>query len=248
MHKIIVFADRKVGLECLHYILDSQYRKSIKLIIVEENSIVHQFLQDNENDSCTYILADNLNKEKLRNIKADYFFLLWWSRILSNDLIQMAKQGVINLHPSFLPYNRGKHPNYWSIREETPYGVTIHMVNSKIDAGDILVQEKIEKSWEDTGETLYYKAQKKIISLFCENFEKILNNKIIPFAQNNYFASFHLGRELETATEIELDNQYTARDLLNRIRAKTFSGYAPAFFYDNGQKYEVTINIKRAHQ
>ena len=50
---------------------------------------------------------------------------------------------IINLHMSFLPFNRGAHPNFWSHFENTPSGVTIHLMDVGIDTGDCLFQKKV---------------------------------------------------------------------------------------------------------
>lgn len=45
---------------------------------------------------------------------------------------------------SYLPYNKGTHPNYWSFIENTPKGVMIHEIDKGIDTGNIIVQKKIK--------------------------------------------------------------------------------------------------------
>ena len=59
--------------------------------------------------------------------------LAWWPKIISNKLINLPRKGFINLHNSFLPFNRGKHPYFWAFYEDSPYGVTIHKVDEGID-------------------------------------------------------------------------------------------------------------------
>lgn len=49
----------------------------------------------------------------------------------------------INLHISYLPYNREAHLNLWSFVDNTPKGVSIHKVNEGIDKGGIIVRKKI---------------------------------------------------------------------------------------------------------
>jgi len=46
----------------------------------------------------------------------------------------LNKISFINIHPSFLPYNRGCHHSFWSIMEKTPKGATIHWINKDYDA------------------------------------------------------------------------------------------------------------------
>ena len=70
-------------------------------------------------------------------------------------------------------------------------------------------------------------------------------NKIISSPQDLSKGSFHHSSELISASHIKLDNLYTARNLLNMLRAKTFEGYSGCWFEDDGERYEVTISIKR---
>ena len=49
---------------------------------------------------------------------------------------------LINLHISYLPYNRGADPNLWSFIDDTPSGVTIHLIDEGLDTGPILIQKQ----------------------------------------------------------------------------------------------------------
>ena len=62
---------------------------------------------------------------------------------MTKKLYQNIKK-IINLHISYLPYNKGAHPNFWSFADNTPSGVTIHEVNENLDSGNIIFQKKIE--------------------------------------------------------------------------------------------------------
>ena len=63
--------------------------------------------------------------------------------LLTTDVIRRVHGKAINLHISFLPYNKGYHPYVWSFLENTPKGVSIHYIDEGIDSGDIIVQEMI---------------------------------------------------------------------------------------------------------
>ena len=61
--------------------------------------------------------------------------------------------------------------------------------------------------------------------------------------------SFHLAKELDRASYIELDKNYCARDLLNLVRARTFDGHPACSFKEkNGEEFEVRIEIRRKHK
>jgi methionyl-tRNA formyltransferase len=63
--------------------------------------------------------------------------------ILKNDIIEAYKGKAINLHISYLPWGRGRSPLFWDLMEGNPTGVTIHFLDSGIDTGDIILQERI---------------------------------------------------------------------------------------------------------
>src|SRR5882672_11396193 len=60
----------------------------------------------------------------IKELRADLGLSLLFDYILRPDLLEVLPAGVINLHPSYLPYNRGQYPNVWSIVEGTPAGYT----------------------------------------------------------------------------------------------------------------------------
>ena len=99
--------------------------------------------------------------------------------IIKKDIIKYFYKKIINLHISYLPYNRGADPNLWSILDNTPSGVTIHYMDETLDTGDILCQKKVILDFEnDTLETSYNRLTSEMINLFIQNFDKICNCKI----------------------------------------------------------------------
>jgi methionyl-tRNA formyltransferase len=184
----------------------------------------------------------------LRNLNLDLIILAWWPYIIKNELIGLPRIGCLNFHPSYLPFNRGKHYNFWSIVEEVPFGVTIHWVTEDIDAGDIAFQKAINTSWEDTGETLYHAAQREIIRLFKINFPTIKQGRIPRIPQNLDQGSFHFAHEIEKASTINLEQKYKARQLLNLVRARTFPPYPGARFTDDARTYEIRIQITEVRE
>jgi methionyl-tRNA formyltransferase len=142
-----------------------------------------------------------------------------------------------------LPYNRGKHPYYWSIVEETPAGVSIHFITKKIDDGSIIAQREIKKDITTTGEMLYEKSIYEIIDLFKNVYPEIMMGNIKSFKQKESNSTFHLSKELDLHSEIHLDKKYIAKDLINIIRARSFSGNPSSFFYIDDKKYYVNIKI-----
>ncbi|MBP6993170.1 MAG: formyl transferase [Spirochaetes bacterium] len=243
-----VFADGNVGVEILDFFISSHNDNLKAIVVVDDQSSAYLFLKEKgypeDNIIFNKHIYDNASIEKLQSLGLDFILLAWWPFIVKRPLFSIPKVGTINFHPSYLPYNKGKHYNFWSIIEETQFGVSIHFVDDSIDGGDIIFQSKIEKTWEDTGESLYFKAQKSIVELFKYNFKALITGEYSRIKQKKDEGSFHYASELEPASQIILDHTYSARDLINLLRARTFTGHPGCYFFDNNKKYEIRINIK----
>jgi len=157
----------------------------------------------------------------------------------------LPRRGFINTHPSLLPYGRGKHYNFWSIVDHVPFGVSLHVVDEGVDSGDIVAQFEIPYDWEDTGGSLYRKATDAMLKLVHETYPRLRGLDFETRRQDLAAGTFHRGSELEPASSIALDQTCVARDLLNRLRARTFPGYPACTFADGEDVYEVRVEIKR---
>lgn len=80
----------------------------------------------------------------VEELSPDLVVVFSMSQLLKNEILEIPRLGVINLHPSFLPSYRGANPDFWQYydMEMTP-GVTVHYVNAGEDTGDIIYQEKM---------------------------------------------------------------------------------------------------------
>jgi len=229
--KLLLMAEGKVGMKITEWLLD-KYRNDVKTIVtIAPNEI--EFLA--------------LSRGVCGKIEGDYDLGIcaWWPKIIKEPLRNLPKHGFINTHPSFLPYNRGKHTNFWAIVKGEPFGVTIHMIDKGIDTGAIIAQEAISFDWTDTGETIYKRVQKAMVRLFKATYPSLRKLNFSWVKQDLSRGSFHKAKELEMASWIKLDTLYTGRELLNLLRARTFTGYPACWFEDNGKKYEARIEIKR---
>lgn len=241
--KLILFADNKVGLEVLNYFLGNFREDLYTVVTVEENQI---YKQAKLNGIQVEVFDKNNNQNEFYNKKFELGVLAWWPQIIKEPLLSLPQKGFINFHPSFLPYNRGKHYNFWALVEQCPFGVSLHKVDAGIDTGGIVSQRLLSYNWEDNGETLYKKAQTEIVELFKSTYPSLRKGEIVSKTQNLTKGSFRLSSEIDKASEIKIDASYTARELFNLIRARTFTGHPSCWFEEaNGEEYEVRIQIKR---
>ena len=126
----------------------------------------------------------------------DWVISYRYRHILTKEHINLAKNPILNLHISFLPWNRGADPNYWSWVKNTPKGVTIHAINEDIDGGDIFAQQQVYFDRDtETLRSSYNKLLTKVENLFIENFDKIINNKIKPIKQDYREGTIHYKKD-----------------------------------------------------
>ena len=248
---IALFAADEVGRDVAGFFGQKNQKLDCLVLDADEAKIQRDEIQKRaalNNDTSIYLsseLTTEYAQNELRSLDIDIGILAWWPYMISEELINVANEGFLNFHPSYLPYNRGRDPNFWSIVEDTPFGVSIHWVEPEIDSGPIAFQRRIEKSWEDTGEDLYNAAQQNIVELFIHNYDRIISGQIPREPQDDSKATYHTRHELEPTSEIELDKKYTARNLLNLIRARTFSPHPGAWFTDGNTRYEVRIKVNK---
>lgn len=243
--KLLLLADNVVGEEVLSF-LTREYSHDLGLVVALKESAVYQMARNFGVPVKVFESSEVLFGEIEAEKKSfDLGVLAWWPTIIKPPLINCPVHGFVNFHPSLLPHNRGKHYNFWALVEEVPFGVTLHYVDEGVDSGDIIFQKEIAYDWTDTGETLYFKAQREIVRLFCDAYPRLRLLDIPRQRQNLSKGSFHRAVELEQASRIDLEREYSARQLLNLLRARTFSGHPACWFEDNDEKYEVRIDIKR---
>jgi methionyl-tRNA formyltransferase len=182
--------------------------------------------------------------ERVRALDPEVGLSVQFGYILEPSFFEIFPRGCLNLHSSLLPYNRGAHPNVWSIVEGTPAGVTLHAIDSGVDAGPILAQREVEVEPVDTGKTLYHKLERAALELFVEAWPSFKEGRLVPRDQAVQEGSAHRVRDLESLGEIDLDRASTPREVLNLLRARTFPPYPGAYFVQDGRKVHVRIELE----
>jgi len=133
-----------------------------------------------------HLSSDEITIRQIEFMRPEIIISYNYSYIIKQDIISFMNGRIINLHISYLPWNKGSNPSFWSFMDETPKGVTIHRVDTGLDTGDILCQKLIEFDEEkETFRTSYKILHNEITSLFKENWNSIKNNTIQGKKQEN---------------------------------------------------------------
>ena len=99
-------------------------------------------------------------------LEPDLFLAAGYPIILKEEILAVPKLVPVNFHASLLPYYRGKHPVFWALRNGEKWsGLTVHVMDSGIDTGDIIYQLRIRTRRDDTVASLYGRIMDKSVDL-----------------------------------------------------------------------------------
>jgi len=142
--------------------------------------------------------ADKLSPEEVAQQNFDFLVSYGYRHIIRKEILDLFPDRAVNLHISYLPWNRGADPNLWSFIEDSPKGVTIHYVDEGLDTGDIIIQKRVDFDLDtETLATSYQKLHREIQQLFKEVWNDIKHLQC-PRKKQIGDGSMHLAREKES--------------------------------------------------
>ena len=130
-------------------------------------------------------LKDPLFTEELQTLQADIQVVVAF-RMLPEIVWNMPKMGTLNLHASLLPKYRGAAPINWAIMNgDKKTGVTTFFIEKDIDTGNIIFQESIDISPQDTAGDLHDNLMRLGSALICKTIDAIEANNAPNIPQQN---------------------------------------------------------------
>lgn len=225
------------GEEIVGLVVHPTHRQQYGPDIVAASRLDHEYIFDGSQ------LQQPETLEAIATLKPELGLSVLFGYILREQFLSLLPLGCINLHPALLPYNRGAHPNVWSIIDETPAGATLHFIDAGIDTGDIIAQRQVEIEPLDTGGTLYHKLEEAGLALFIETWPMIKSGQIQRVPQRSSDGTSHHTRDAEEIDRIDLRQQYEARHLINILRARTFPPYRSAYFEEDGRRVYLRLQL-----
>lgn len=182
---------------------------------------------------------------KIKAMKPDFIFSFYYRKVISQTILDIAKKGAFNLHGSLLPKYRGCAPLNWAvINGEKESGVTLHVMTQKVDAGDIVAQEKFSIENDDTAKCVHLKAAQAAECMLEKTLPLIKNGKYSTKKQKEENATQFPRRHPEDGL---IDWNKSATDVRNLVRGVTLP-FPGAFTYLASQKYflwDVSVVLNR---
>ena len=157
----------------------------IKIVLVVCNNNNAKGISYAKKNKIKFLIINYKNKKKaenkiLKNLtknKINLICLAGFMKILSKKIINVYKNRILNIHPSLLPKYKGLNTHKRVIKNKEKFtGCTVHLVNSKLDSGKIIMQKKIKIKKNDNFKTIEKKVLKEEYKLYPRAIKKILTN------------------------------------------------------------------------
>ncbi len=177
----------------------------MKIVLLGNKDTFHIATFIESMDDVVVCKDDKVSLDLLKSESFDFIISYGYSFILKEDIIQAYKGKAINLHISYLPWNRGMSPNFWSFLEGTPKGVTIHYLDEGIDTGDIIIQWRIVFNDSETLRTSNAILHKAMVNMFKYHWLRIRDGKSFVRKQVGV-GSYHTPKEMEAYQHLMPDS------------------------------------------
>lgn len=243
--------DRDIGVRVLTHLVEEGYKPSVLLLPDPAGASHSDRLRTISGlPDSRILIGRDLNRPEtislMKSTEPDYLIAVHYPHLISESVLEIPKEAALNLHPAWLPYNRGWHTPSWAILEGTPAGATLHVMSEKTDAGDIVHRLRVDIDPADTANSLYQKLKDAEFFLFCEVLPSLVRKEYNRIPQPDNQGTFHKKKELSGSTvqEIDLDGTYSGRELLDKLRALTTNNVSEAAcFQRDGRRFRVQVRI-----
>jgi len=248
--KIVYAGDRDIAVWVLEFLIKQGVRP-VALLVSDKERATHarQLVKLCRRLDRSRVLRGTQFRERkgielLKELEPDYIISVHAPYIFPEECLGIPKIGILNLHPAYLPYNRGWHTPTWAIWDETPYGATLHFMDKTIDTGAIIHQKRLKVMPTDTADTLYKRVKSLELETFKEAWPLIVSKNYVRKPQQRGGGTIHKKRDIEKLQHIDLDAKVKAGDLIRRIRALTTNDVGEAAYFEvNGKRYRVQIRV-----
>ena len=238
MHAV-VFAYHDVGVNCLKALLAAGIQ--VDLVVTHQDDPHENVWFASVAKLCAdqhipYITpsANDLDAliPKLQALAPDYIFSFYYRHMIPAQILACAKITALNMHGSLLPKYRGRAPVNWAILHgETETGATLHIMEAKPDAGDIVGQASVSIGPNETATDVFGKVSQAAVKVITEALPKLIQGKV-PRKPNELQKGSYFGGRKPSDGQIHWHQK--AIQVHNLVRAVA-PPYPGAFTYHQGQ-------------
>jgi methionyl-tRNA formyltransferase len=247
--KILMCLDNRVGYECLLHLLAEPETEVCGVVVHPRETalygeeILAACAAANVKTFAITQARDHF-EELIAPLAPDYVACFYFDYVLDDRFLSLPKLDTINVHPGYLPYNKGFFYYVWSVLDGTPAGVSVHRMNAAADAGDLYAQALLEVTPEDTGDSLYRKHEDAAIALFRATWPSIVLGSYRSHPQRHVGTRHKLG-EMRDLLRLDPNERLRTRELIDRLRVCTVPGKSGCIVEMEGGTYQVELRLTR---
>ncbi|MCE7006452.1 methionyl-tRNA formyltransferase [Kibdelosporangium philippinense] len=244
--RVAMFGYQTWGHRTLRALLDSEHEVVLVVTHPKSEHAYEKIWSDSvaelaEQNGVPVLLRNRPDDEELRarlkDAAPDILVANNWRTWLPPEIFTAPKYGTLNVHDSLLPAYAGFSPLIWAlINGETQVGVTAHMMDEDLDAGDIVLQRAIPVGPTDTTTDLFHKTVDMIGPITVDALALIASGKAELTKQDRGKASFFHKRSIEDSL---IDWTWPAEHIERLVRAQC-DPYPNAFTFYKGERIRVT--------
>jgi len=181
--------------------------------------------------------------KKIKELKPDLVIIASYGKIIPKDILEIPKYGCLNIHPSLLPKYRGPSPIQTTILNgDKKTGVTIILMDEKIDHGPILGQRELEFSiFNFQFSKLHNKLAELGVKLLIETIPKWIKGEIKPKLQDESKATY---TKILKRQDGKIDWSKPAQEIERQIRA--FNPWPGIFTFIKHKNKKLRVKILQA--
>lgn len=207
---------------------DNHLAKPPVKILAEENNIVVLQLSK---------IREQYNE--VIELEPDLIVTCAYGQILPKELLDYPKYGCINVHASLLPKLRGGAPIHRAIMEGyTETGVTIMYMAPGMDDGDIITQDRVEITSDDTASSLHDKLSKLGSELLIQTLPSIFNGTNVRTKQTESEVTY---APIIKPEDEKIDFSRTSREIYNQIRG--LNSFPGAYAIFEGKRFKIWKSV-----
>ncbi len=239
----VVFAYHDIGVRCLEALLELGVE--VRLLVTHQDNTAELIWFDSVVDVANrngikVLTPDSPNSddvvEQVAECRPDFIFSFYYRQMLKQELLDIPAKGAFNVHGSLLPKYRGRVPVNWAIiHGEKECGVSLHRMEIKPDAGNLLAQRAVSILRNDTAFVVFQKLKCVAESMLMDIVPEMIAGRVTEKPLDLSKGSYYSGRKPQDG---RINWSLPATGIHNLVRAVA-PPYPGAFFNIGTHRIDV---------
>jgi methionyl-tRNA formyltransferase len=204
---------------------------------------VYDFLVDRDDADVLALLTERDQLSIVKQLDPDLLISKGFRHVVPDDVLDIPERGAVNLHNSYLPYNRGANANVWPIIEGSPAGVTVHYMTAEVDAGPVIDRREVPVYSDDDARDVYERQENAQFKQFTDLWPSIRDDDVSTVDVDYGKGEYHYKQDFVDLWELDPEAERPVSEVIDHLRALTFPPYKNAFFLRDGERYYIEVSV-----